>query len=350
MAGATVTERLDARRPGDIERATELLRSGRIVAFPTETVYGLGADGLDPEAVERIFLAKGRPSDNPLILHVLDLSAAAPLWIASDREWERARRCTAALWPGPLTLVLPAAACVPPCVTAGLGSVAVRSPAHPVARELLAGVARPVAAPSANLSGRPSPTTAEHVAATLDGRIDAILDGGPAEVGVESTVVDLRGERPIVLRPGGITTRTLSDVLGEPVGPYDADRHAGGSPGLRHRHYAPAVGRLDCVEERGLDAAWNATGGLLLFARTAAALLARHGKRRGPVVILSDEPTAAMRGLYACLYELEQSTTREWILELPAPDDRWTAVRDRLIRASAGSRRELPPARTAEEG
>lgn len=348
MARTIVTERLDARRAKDIQRAIELLRTGRLVAFPTETVYGLGADGLDPDAVERIFSAKGRPADNPLILHVADLDAAAPLWVASDREWERAQRCAAALWPGPLTLVLPAAACVPPIVTAGLGSVAVRAPEHPVARELLAGVCRPVAAPSANLSGRPSPTTAEHVAATLDGRIDAILDGGAAEVGVESTVVDLRGERPTVLRPGGISARTLAEALGEPVEAYDADRRAGGSPGLRHRHYAPAVGRLDTVEDCDLGAAWIATGGLLLFARTAAALRARHGERSGPIVTLPDEPAEAMRQLYACLYRLEQSSTREWSLELPEPSERWTAVRDRLLRASAGSRPETPGDPAAE--
>lgn len=334
MAGAKLTERLDAGSPADLARAASLLREGRLVAFPTETVYGLGADGLDPEAVQRIFTAKGRPADNPVILHVLDLAAAAPLWQASDPEWERARRCADALWPGPLTLVLPAAPCVPPIVCANLDSVAVRAPAHPVARALLAAVQRPIAAPSANLSGRPSPTTAAHVAATLDGRIDAIVDGGAAAVGVESTVLDLRGDAPTVLRPGGINAASLQQVLGEEVRAYDPERSAGASPGLRHRHYAPSVASIANIAPGGADAAWTSSQALLLFAAHAANLEQRFGPRTAPLAVLPDEPPAAMRRLYAALYALERTGATGLLIELPPPGMEWEAVRDRLQRAA----------------
>ena len=292
-----MTLRLDAAVPGDLDRAATLLRAGRLVAFPTETVYGLGADGLDPDAVQRIFAAKGRPQDNPLILHVPDLAAAAPLWTASDAEWGRARRCAATLWPGPLTVVLPAAACVPAIVCAGLPSVAVRVPAHPVARALLAAVGRPVAAPSANLSGRPSPTTAAHVAATLDGRIDAILDGGAATVGVESTVVDLRDPQPAILRPGGIGRVEIEQVLGEPVAGYDPQRRDAGSPGLRHRHYAPDIAAVTLLDAGEAEAAWQSDDALLLFAPTAERLTDRYGTRAARLAVLAAQPAAAMRAL-----------------------------------------------------
>jgi len=330
-----VTEHLDAGVPADMARAAALIRAGGIVAFPTETVYGLGADGLDPEAVRRIFAAKGRPADNPLILHVVDFAAAAPLWVASDVEWSRARACAAALWPGPLTLVLPAAPCVPAVVRADLPSVAVRAPAHPVALALLAAVARPVAAPSANRSGRPSPTTAAHVAATLDGRIDAIVDGGPADVGVESTVLDLRGAVPTILRAGAVDAATLTVVLGEPVAGYDAGRRAGAAPGLRHRHYAPSIGRVEVLDIRAIAAAWRSDHALLLFAATHEHARAKYGGRGAPLQVLPDEPRAAMRVLYAALYALERSGAAHLEIELPPADGAWETVRDRLLRAAA---------------
>ncbi len=328
-----MTERLDARRPADIDRAVELLRRGAIVAFPTETVYGLGASGLDPAAVARIFAAKQRPADNPLILHVPDLAAARPLWRASEREQYRADACAERFWPGPLTLVLPKSSCVPPVVTAGLASVGVRAPAHPVARAILARLGGPVAAPSANASGRPSPTCAEHVLATLSGRIDAVVDGGPTEVGIESTVVDLTGT-PTVLRPGSISHEELSDALGERVAPFAADRPARASPGLRHRHYAPAVDRIEVRDHRDIDDEWTGTAALLLFASTHARLRERHGERSAPVRILADDSHLAMRGLYAALYDLERSSARRLVIELPPSTTAWEAVRDRLRRAA----------------
>ncbi|CAN5188897.1 L-threonylcarbamoyladenylate synthase [soil metagenome] len=216
------------------------LRRGGLVAFPTETVYGLGADAMDAGAVERIFRAKGRPSDNPLIVHVPDASWL-PLVVASVTPL--ADELAAAFWPGPLTLVLEAHPAVPGVTTGGLTTVAVRVPSDPLARRLIELAGTPIAAPSANLSGRPSPTTAAHVRADLGARIDWIVDGGPSPLGIESTVVDSRGDTPIVLREGSITREMLAAVTGD-----DADRTPGGnlspgvrSPGTTHAHYRPAA-------------------------------------------------------------------------------------------------------------
>lgn len=220
--------------------AGKIIREGGLVAFPTETVYGLGANGLDGEAVGRIFEAKGRPADNPLILHVAKKSGVKGLWAAVP---DLARRLMDAFWPGPLTLVFNRSAQVPDAVTAGLPTVAVRMPDHKTALALLRAAGVPIAAPSANLSGRPSPTTAQHVKADLDGRIDLVLDGGPCRVGLESTVLSLCGA-PTILRPGGITREMLEAVIG-PVGvspavlaPLKAGERAA-SPGMKYKHYAP---------------------------------------------------------------------------------------------------------------
>src|SRR6266511_1173404 len=220
-----------------VRRAAEVIRAGGLVAFPTETVYGLGADALSAAAVTRIFEAKERPRGNPLIVHLADLSALEEVVArVPARVEDMARR----FWPGPLTLVLPRAPAVPLVTTGGLETVAVRVPAHPVAQALLHAASRPIAAPSANRSGRPSPTRAEHVREDLDGRIEIILDGGPTPVGVESTVLDMTSEPPTLLRPGGVTLEELTDCLGE-VGVLGSDDEeaAGRSPGLRYRHYAP---------------------------------------------------------------------------------------------------------------
>lgn len=201
------------------------------MAFPTETVYGLGANALDARAVARIFAAKERPADNPLIVHLAGESGLA--FVATDVP-PLARRLAAQFWPGPLTLVVPAAPAIPAVVTGGLPTVAVRVPDHPVALALLDAAGVPVAAPSANRSGRPSPTTAAHVADDLGGRIDLVLDAGPCELGVESTVVDARGDRPVVLREGAVTREQLG-LLPESGGAADL----AASPGTRHRHYTP---------------------------------------------------------------------------------------------------------------
>lgn len=232
------TQRLTS---NDIEKAAELLRAGKLVGIPTETVYGLGANGLDPAAVGRIFQAKGRPQDNPLILHIpgadwlerycRDIPAAA---------YELARR----FWPGPLTMVLRRRDNVPDQVTAGLDTVGMRCPAHPLCRAVIQAADVPVAAPSGNTSGRPSPTTAAHMLEDMDGRIDAILDGGPCSVGVESTIVDLTCTPPRLLRPGGITLEQLRAALGEVAVDPAVTRLMGAgerprAPGMKYRHYAP---------------------------------------------------------------------------------------------------------------
>ena len=235
------TEMLSARHPDTPAKAADIIKSGGLVAIPTETVYGLGANGLDENAVAKIFLAKGRPQDNPLILHVAD-----------PKDMERfchsipecAYALTEAFWPGPLTLVLPARDIVPKCTTAGLPTVAVRCPDNEVTREIIRLAGVPVAAPSANLSGKPSTTTAQHVLHDHDGKIEAIVDGGPCRVGVESTIVDLTEDRPRLLRPGGITPEQLLEVLGDLVvdkavtAQIDKDAVVK-APGMKYRHYAP---------------------------------------------------------------------------------------------------------------
>lgn len=217
-----------------------IIRAGGLVAFPTETVYGLGANGLDGEAVNRIFQAKGRPNDNPLILHIAKKSDLRELWKSVP---DKARSLMDAFWPGPLTMVYLKRDRVPDEVTAGLNTVAVRMPDNRTALSLIRAAGVPIAAPSANLSGRPSPTSAEHVRADMEGRIDAIIDGGPCSIGVESTVVSLVGGVTI-LRPGGITREMLESVIG-PVSLSPAvlsplkQGEAAPSPGMKYRHYAP---------------------------------------------------------------------------------------------------------------
>ena len=232
-------------KPDDaaIYEAAQLIREGRLVGIPTETVYGLGADALNPEAVASIFEAKGRPGDNPLIVHIDDVEALRPL-IAVEPS-PAARALMEAYWPGPLTLIFPKSALVPLRTTGGLNTVAVRMPSHPIARALIRAAGCPIAAPSGNRSGRPSPTTAAHMFEDMDGRIPLILDGGACDVGVESTVVDMTGDVPRILRPGGVTREQIAQVCGDCVvdsavmRPLREDERPR-SPGMKYRHYAPA--------------------------------------------------------------------------------------------------------------
>lgn len=232
---------LPAEDPQTPALAADILRRGGLVAIPTETVYGLGADGLNPEAVDKIFAAKGRPGDNPLILHVTG-PEQLPRFCHDipDAAYLLAQR----FWPGPLTMVLPANACVPRRTTGGLSTVAIRCPRTAVTREIIRLAGVPIAAPSANLSGKPSTTTARHVLDDHDGRIDAVVDGGPCAVGVESTIVDLTEARPRLLRPGGVTPEELTQVLGDLVidpavtAPLRQDAVVR-APGMKYRHYAP---------------------------------------------------------------------------------------------------------------
>jgi L-threonylcarbamoyladenylate synthase len=302
-----------------IAQGAALLRAGRLVAFPTETVYGLGGAATDDTAVARIFEAKGRPSFNPLIVHLPDLAAAERCAVFDAR----ARALAAKFWPGPLTLVLPRRdeAGLSRLVSAGLPSVALRVPAHPVAQALLRAAGVPVAAPSANRSGGISPTRAEHVAASLGNRVDLVVDGGPCTVGLESTVVDLTGPRAVLLRPGSVTPAELEDALGEPVLSGSDDPAAPKSPGQLLSHYAPnRPVRLDATE-----------------ARPGEALLG-FGPAPGATLNLSEsgDLTEAAASLFASLHALDDAKFTG-IAVMPVPDrDLGLAINDRLRRAAAG--------------
>jgi L-threonylcarbamoyladenylate synthase len=309
--------------PAALDRAAALLRAGQVVAFPTETVYGLGADATDPEAVLRIYAAKERPRFNPLIAHLPDLEAA----MAEGVLDERARALAQAFWPGPLTLVAPRAADGRVCdvARAGLETVALRVPAHPLARRLLAAAGRPIVAPSANRSGRVSPTAAEHVLADLDGRIAAVLDGGETEVGVESTIVACTGGAPRLLRPGGVPREALERVLGCPLAGAGPAIQA---PGMLASHYAPnARVRLDVAEIRPGEAA-------LLFGPTPPAGVETASARLN--LSESGDLAEAAARLFAGLRRLD-ATGADTIAVAPIPaSGLGEAIRDRLARAAAG--------------
>ena len=232
---------LNAETPGDLERAAEILKNGGLAAIPTETVYGLAADAFNEAAVHGIFAAKGRPSDNPLIVHISDMDMIGRIAASVPPEaYTLARR----FWPGPLTMIMKKRPEVPYATSGGLDTVAIRFPSHPAAHKIIELAGTPLAAPSANLSGSPSPTTFQHCVNDLMGRVDAIVDGGPCSVGVESTVITLAGERPVLLRPGYVTLEQLRDTLGDvelaaAVLEKMADGEVAASPGMKYKHYAP---------------------------------------------------------------------------------------------------------------
>lgn len=341
--------RMEAHRPDPeaLRAAAEILASGGLVAFPTETVYGLGADALNPRAVRAIFTAKGRPADNPLIVHVATPEEA----FALAREVPPVASALArAFWPGPLTLVLPKAPHVPREVTAGLDTFAVRVPDHPVARALLAAFGGAVAAPSANASGKPSPTLAEHVLDDLGGRIDAVIDGGATGFGVESTVLDVTQDPPVILRPGGVTQEAIARAIGAVAGGVgqtgEEEFEAPRSPGQKYRHYAPdapaflIVGATDEVAravERlyALHTAGGGVPGFLLSREAAAAVVGRAGKH---VVALGAKakPDEAARRLYAGLRRLDLAGVEAVYIEAFDAHGMGVALRDRMLRAAEG--------------
>ncbi len=319
--------------PAVLAEAAELLRRGELVAFPTETVYGLGANALDAAAVDRLYRAKGRPAWNPLIVHVPDAAAARALAAA----WPAAAaRLAERWWPGPLTVVLPKQPIVPDNVTAGLPTVALRVPRHPVALALLRAAGVPVAAPSANRSGEVSPTTAAHVARSLGDLVPLVLDAGPTEVGIESTVVDLSGARPRVLRPGGIGRAELEAVLGPleraPQAPDpDAPRPA---PGMLERHYAPRARLFLFPPESAAIVATEASA-LARQGETVGALLRQATVPvAGRTVVLPEDPAGYARELYRALHELDDAGCSVIMVEEPPSGPAWEAVRDRLERAA----------------
>jgi L-threonylcarbamoyladenylate synthase len=323
-----------------LDEAAHVLRHGGLVAFPTETVYGLGAIATDAAAVARIFEAKGRPATNPLIVHVSGAAMAAELVL----DWpEAAATLAAAFWPGPLSLVLPRSPLVPDIVTAGQATVAVREPGSPIARALVARVGHALAAPSANRSCGISPTTASHVLRDLDGLVNLVLDGGPTTVGIESTVVDLTTREPRILRPGPITRIELQHALGGPhVRAAEGDSAATddapqSSPGRMATHYAPRTPSVRLDDPDALfDFPWPPRACLLVFGP--------HEIADPPEMVLHFEhladPIVASRDLYAALHRCDAVAADLVVVLLPPDLPQWHAIRDRLRR---GTRDHIDP-------
>lgn len=345
------TERLHADASG-VARAADLLRAGELVAIPTETVYGLAVRADDASAIARLFTAKGRPSDNPLIVHVGDI---ADVLLVAREVTPLAHKLLTHLAPGPLSVVLPAREDLPRAVTAGLDTVAVRIPDHSVAREVLRAAGVPLAAPSANRSGRPSPTRAAHVLADLDGAIAAVLDGGTTEHGLESTVVDARGDVPIVLREGAVSRERLlwateQDGVGSmarAARPAMADADAGAdvtrparSPGLRHRHYAPDALVLLAAPDASLELVRRRLGAGERVGIVSRPDAARRAAAAGAEVLACPEDAVGLAHvLFACLREADDRGLDVIVFETVPEVGVGRAVMDRLRRATDASRR-----------
>jgi len=322
--------------PGPIARAAAVLRGGGLVAFPTETVYGLGGDALDPGAVARIFAVKGRPADDPLIVHVADMAGLAEV---AGHLPDRVAGLAARFWPGPLTLVVPRSGAVPAAVSGGRPTVAVRVPAHPVALALLRAAGRPVAAPSANRFGRISPTSAGDVVAELGDAVEMILDGGATSVGVESTVLDMCAEMPVILRPGAVTLEQLRAVLGRVEVAGRHEPAAGAAPGRYLRHYAPTTPLV--LLERTEPAALAALAETLATAGLSVGVLLLGGDRPPagvPTVALgpADRPGEVAATLYAALRRADRLGVSVLVARILDEAGIGRAVNDRLHRAAAG--------------
>jgi len=335
-----MTEWLPA-TPENILRAAEVLRKGGLVAFPTETVYGLGANALDIHAVGRIFTAKERPAEDPLIIH---LSRRSNLKQVAQSIPALAQTLAERFWPGPLTLILPKQPAVPDLVTAGLNTVAVRVPAHPIALALIEAADVPVAAPSANRFGHTSPTTAQHVWHDLQARIDILLDGGPTPIGVESTVLDVSSDPPCILRPGGVTREQLQAVIG-PVAIWNRQTPPSGglpSPGLLERHYAPranVIFFLGSGEPQVQLALMEYLNALLAEGKRVGALAldreAEPLERQGALVFrLGPDVESAARHIYAGLRWLDSQQVEIVLCRDLGEDGLGLAIRDRLQRAA----------------
>ena len=315
--------------PAIIARAAELLRAGRLVAFPTETVYGLGANALDADAVAKIYAAKGRPTYNPLIVHLADIAQVSSVAIGWSDTADRLART---FWPGPLTLVLPKTSAVPENVTAGLATVAVRIPGHPVAHALLAAAAIPIAAPSANRSTQLSPTTGQHVLQSLGDAVDLILDAGPTPVGIESTVVDLTTPVPTMLRPGSISLDELTRVIGRVERWASvAGESARPAPGMLDKHYAPRA-KLVLVEapDVGIRVEHERANGLHVGALVVHASV----EPMPDIVRMPADPAGYAAALYASLHALDDAGCDIVVVEKLPETNSWLAVRDRLSRAA----------------
>lgn len=332
------TQLLSAARHEDLEIAANIIKNGGLVGIPTETVYGLGANALDEKAVEKIFIAKGRPSDNPLIIHISDPQELTGYCVdIPDTAWTLAEK----FWPGPLTMVLPVGPAVPKRTTGNLDTVAVRCPKTAATRELIRLAGVPIAAPSANISGKPSTTTAQHVLHDMDGRIEAILDGGACQVGVESTIVDLTGKTPRLLRPGGITPEQLREVLGEltvdkAVTAQISNDTVVRAPGMKYKHYAPAAEVLIVAGSREGAAAYIkrhfAPGNAVLCFEEELPLYEGYN----PTAYgREDDPATLSAGVFAALRKLDDKNIGTIFARCPEGGGIAYAVQNRL-RKSAG--------------
>ena len=318
----------------DLQKAAELLKDGKRVVFPTETVYGLGANALDTDAVKSIFEAKGRPSDNPLIVHIAELSQLDDL---TDEVTEKAKALIDTFWPGPLTIILKRKNNIPDTVTAGLNTVGIRMPENPVARELIYLSGVPVAAPSANISGRPSPTDANYVIEDMMGRVEGIIDGGNCSVGVESTVIDMTGEIPTILRPGGVTAEEIAEVIGEVIGGKEKaeDKETPKSPGMKYTHYAPKapvrILRGTVAEIENFLNSRPCKCGILTFdeinLNTDAEIISLGSIKN---------PNECARNLFRSLRDMDKLDVCEIYAPEIGTDGLWAAVKNRLYKAAGG--------------
>lgn len=331
----------------DMEEAADLIKSGEVVAFPTETVYGLGADGLNEEAVKKIFQAKGRPQDNPLILHVDSLEMLKRLVVEIPKD---AYLCMDKFWPGPLTMLFKRTDIVPDIITAGLDTVAIRMPSHPIALELIERSGTPIAAPSANTSGRPSPTRASHVIQDMDGKIAMIIDGGETGVGLESTVLDLTDDIPMILRPGGVTLEDLKEFLPQvTIDPGllegTMDHIIPRSPGQKYRHYAPKAlmilfsGHEDKVIEEIIERAKREESG----GKRVGLLVTEENRHKYPlenIVVMGssmDKNTIA-HDLFDAIRKLDEMDVDIILCESVEEDQIGMAIMNRLLKAAGGNR------------
>jgi len=326
-----------------LRKAGEIIREGGLVAFPTETVYGLGADALNAEAAAKIYAAKGRPSDNPLIVHIHDISQVYEI---AEEVPDEAKAVMEKFWPGPLTIILNKKSCVPDGTTGGLHTVAIRMPSHPIARDFIRESGRMIAAPSANTSGRPSPTRADHVLQDMDGKIDAIIDGGPVGIGLESTIVDVTEEMPMVLRPGAITVEMLRETVGKVgidpaiLGPVSADVRPK-APGMKYRHYAPKAD-LTLVEgetEAVVETINRLAGEKLAEGRKVGIICTDETKDRYPAGMLESIGARARQetvahNLYAVLRDFDDRGAEYIFSEGFSEDNLGRAIMNRLNKAA----------------
>ncbi|MBQ2828647.1 MAG: threonylcarbamoyl-AMP synthase [Clostridia bacterium] len=318
-----------------IEKAAAIIKDGGVVGLPTETVYGLGANAFDSSAVEKIFEAKGRPKDNPMIVHVSSIDEVYPL---VKKFPEEAKKLAEKYWPGPLTIIMPKSDKVPARTSGNLDTVAVRMPSHPVMRKVIEKSGCPIAAPSANLSGSPSPTNAKYVFDDMDGRIELILDGGECEVGLESTVITLATEKPRLLRPGGITPEQLEEVLGEiiidkAVKSKLEENAKASSPGMKYKHYAPKIKVVIIKADKEKYAEYVSS-----HSENAAALCFEDDAQNMSVPTVtygrSDDSSSQAKRLFDALRELDETGAEIAFAHCPSDEGVGLAVYNRLLRSA----------------